>query len=666
MNAPRKSFFTRMFPKEGRVMPTRLRGGILEKRLHLLQKLAIGIGFVVAAVVLLPAAPMSPESQYREGDVSEKPVVAPFEFNILKSDEQYGEERTNAADAVLPVFTVDGQQTSRCMAKLAALRQAVEENQGDPAKPLDLSRLGDVRLSPETQSALSQKDVGLEIVTSVERFAARTLGVGVVRTKRAVELSSHEIVRVRSARNDFETPVAALLDKGAVIERATAEAGTLFRGNPQAASAFVDITQQIVEANASYDESATELERAKARSSIPRFEGVVLQGERIIGSHERITPEHLKKLRSLEFYKRGLGEKVANFSNSLPYAGRAALACLFVFMFASYLRMRRRKVWADNHLLLLVAVVCVLVLGLGSLVLNTLRLSAYVVPIVVVPFLLTLLLDDEVALIASVFLTALTGTLAGLDLMFITVSLVAVTTAVYTVAGVRQRRQFYRAMLFVSLSYVVSIFVAGLSFHMDGAAVVRTAGFGILNSFLCTVMAMAGLPVVESLFGLTTNITLLELSDLNRPILRRMMIEAPGTYHHSMVVGNLAEAAAETIGANSLLARVASYYHDIGKIGKPEYFIENQKNARSRHDRLTPTMSCLILESHVREGVQIAEEERLPKIIRQLIEEHHGTTLMAFFYQKALELDSDAPADEYKYPGPKPSSKEAAIIMLAD
>jgi putative nucleotidyltransferase with HDIG domain len=145
-----------------------------------------------------------------------------------------------------------------------------------------------------------------------------------------------------------------------------------------------------------------------------------------------------------------------------------------------------------------------------------------------------------------------------------------------------------------------------------------------------------------------------------------MMIDAPGTYHHSMVVGSLAEAAAEATGANSLLARVGSYYHDIGKISKPEYYVENQRNARSRHDKLSPTMSCLILESHVREGVELAEQEKLPRVIRQLIKEHHGTSLMAFFYQKALEIDSDAPADEFRYPGPKPSSKEAAIIMLAD
>jgi putative nucleotidyltransferase with HDIG domain len=145
-----------------------------------------------------------------------------------------------------------------------------------------------------------------------------------------------------------------------------------------------------------------------------------------------------------------------------------------------------------------------------------------------------------------------------------------------------------------------------------------------------------------------------------------MMLEAPGTYHHSMIVGQLAEAAAESVGANALLARVGAYYHDIGKLVKPQYFGENEPDSKSRHEKLTPTMSCLILGSHVKDGLDLAKEEKLPKAIVDFIQEHHGNTLMAFFYHKALEMDPSIQQEDYRYPGPSPQSKETAIVMLAD
>jgi putative nucleotidyltransferase with HDIG domain len=635
-------------------------------RMRTAEKLGVGAAFVILAMLLFPPSAISPGSEYREGAVSDKQIIAPFEFSILKDDAQYEAEKKAAGEAVPPVFTIDSQQTTRYMARLAALRQAVVAHQSGRRATLDLSALPDVKLSAPTRATLASPRTGLEVVEAVERFAGRILEAGILRSKKTVEVAGYDTVRVRSESTTLAVPVSALLDRSSIASKAGSEAGAAFPGNHPAGAAFVEIATQFIDINAHYDAVRTDLERVRARDAVSRFEGVVLQGERIIGSHDRITAEHVKKLRSLEYYKRGLGETTSGFERSLPYASKFVIVSLFLVVFWAYLHTRRRKILAERHMIVLLALTSLLVLALGSLVVNVLRLPPFLIPIVVVPFLITLLLDDEVALLAGIITTLLIATLAGLDLVFIVASLAAVTTGVYTVIGVRHRRQFYRSMLFVSAAYVAAIFAAGFGSNLPGSMVLLSAGYGILNSFVSVLIAMALLPVLESLFGLTTNITLLELSDLNRPLLKRMMIDAPGTYHHSMVVGSLAEAAAEAIGANSLLARVASYYHDIGKISKPEYFVENQRNARSRHDKLTPTMSCLILESHVREGVEMAEQEKLPRVIRQLIKEHHGTSLMAFFYQKALEIDSDAPSDEFRYPGPKPSTKEAAIMMLAD
>jgi putative nucleotidyltransferase with HDIG domain len=176
------------------------------------------------------------------------------------------------------------------------------------------------------------------------------------------------------------------------------------------------------------------------------------------------------------------------------------------------------------------------------------------------------------------------------------------------------------------------------------------------------------LPFLEAAFDIATDIKLLELLDPNQPLLKELVYKSPGTYHHSIVIGNLAEAAAETIGENPLLARVGAYYHDIGKAQKPEYFIENQRADENKHDRLTPSMSSLIITSHVKEGADLAKQHRLPSVVTDIIRQHHGTSLITFFYQKAKELHPDMPLSEqdFRYPGPRPRSKVAAIVMLAD
>jgi putative nucleotidyltransferase with HDIG domain len=194
------------------------------------------------------------------------------------------------------------------------------------------------------------------------------------------------------------------------------------------------------------------------------------------------------------------------------------------------------------------------------------------------------------------------------------------------------------------------------------------AGCALAGIVASVFMAMVLLPFFERVFDITTDMTLIELSDMNHPILKQLSIQAAGTYNHSVLVGNLAESAAQAIGANALLARVASYYHDIGKIDKPDYFVENCLGDKNRHNKLSPTMSALIICSHVKEGVELAKKYKLPKIIQDIIMQHHGDSPVSFFYEKALEQDPHKQVQEkdFRYPGPAPQTSEAAIIMLAD
>ncbi len=193
--------------------------------------------------------------------------------------------------------------------------------------------------------------------------------------------------------------------------------------------------------------------------------------------------------------------------------------------------------------------------------------------------------------------------------------------------------------------------------------------FAVFSGVTVSSIVSLFLPFLEYTFKVTTDISLLELLDLNQPLMKALMINAPGTYHHSVIVGNLVEAAAEDVGVNPLLARVSSYYHDIGKVKMPEYFVENQAGEPSKHDKLTPHMSSMIIVNHVKEGVELARQYKLPQVLIDIIKQHHGSSLITYFYQKAREKSQEQPltvAEDYKYPGPKPQTRVAALVMMAD
>jgi len=241
--------------------------------------------------------------------------------------------------------------------------------------------------------------------------------------------------------------------------------------------------------------------------------------------------------------------------------------------------------------------------------------------------------------------------------------------AAYWVQNCRERKVFIQAGLKLGLlNIVLAIASEVYAGNLSGTALMWSMAFAFAGGIGVGIMTLGLAPLMEFAFGYTTDITLLELANLDRPLLRQLMIEAPGTYHHSMVVGNMVEAAAADIGANPLLAKVCGYYHDIGKIKKPLYFIENQTDGVNRHDKLAPSMSSLILIAHVKNGVEIARENKLGQSIIDTIQQHHGKSLIAFFYEKARQQKGDGAVkiEDFRYPGPLPQTREAGLVMLAD
>ncbi|UCD84674.1 MAG: HDIG domain-containing protein [Deltaproteobacteria bacterium] len=296
----------------------------------------------------------------------------------------------------------------------------------------------------------------------------------------------------------------------------------------------------------------------------------------------------------------------------------------------------------------------------------------YAVPVAAGAMLVRFILNSETAIIFSAIMALFSGLFLDNSLMFALYFLIGSLIGAHGLRYCIQRSTLLKAGIKVGLANIIFI----LCHNMINSSIIQPETlfggvFGFLNGIIAAIIVTGLAPLVEAIFGYTSNIKLLELTHLDHPVLRELILRAPGSYHHSIIVGNLAEAAAEAIGANPILARVSSYYHDIGKSKKPQYFIENQPpNGENKHDKLSPSMSSLILISHVKEGVEMAKKYKLPSVITNFIPQHHGTSLIKYFYDKAKgkanpELQT-VNEEDFRYHGPKPQTREAGIVMLAD
>jgi putative nucleotidyltransferase with HDIG domain len=296
------------------------------------------------------------------------------------------------------------------------------------------------------------------------------------------------------------------------------------------------------------------------------------------------------------------------------------------------------------------------------------RTVIFGIPVPAGAMLVTLLFDFHTAIVFSFVVSLLSGAWQG-DAAFTVYAFVGSLTAAFSMIRCKKRTAILKGGLYVLgvnlLTVITLLLFNGQFITQEAPLAMAFTAFSAL--FMVAIVSLA-LPVLEYVFKATTDITLLELMDLEHPLMKNLMISAPGTYHHSIILGNLVESCAEDIGVNPLLARVGAYYHDIGKIKMPEYFIENQSSGVSKHETLTPHMSSMILISHVKEGVELAEQHKLPEAVKEIIQQHHGCALITYFYERAKGQSNgeELPVDEYKYPGPRPQSRIAALIMLAD
>ncbi len=393
--------------------------------------------------------------------------------------------------------------------------------------------------------------------------------------------------------------------------------------------------------------------------------------------------------------KVGQGNELAAAARIFSLTGNAAFLLLALIACGVYLHTVRQSVLHQNSKLLMMMLVSLLtlipakfILYLAGNVVDELPLgisfsevAPFLFPFILAPLLVTILTDGVVGITLGIWVSLVMSIMAGNSFTVFLTGMIATTLTVHVARRVRRRMKVFRIGFMISVvQMLVVVSMAAIGTGMpDPMLVFYQAMACLVSGFFCAFVLLLFLPLFEGLFKITTDITLLELSDLGHKILQRLAIEAPGTYHHSLVVANLAQGAADQIDANSLVARVGSYFHDIGKLTKPDFFAENIRMRTNPHDELAPSMSTLVVSSHVKEGISLAMLNNLPDCIIDIIREHHGTCLISYFHQKAkqqMELvlsatngktnGSSLDESSFRYPGPRPRSRESAIIHLAD
>lgn len=415
----------------------------------------------------------------------------------------------------------------------------------------------------------------------------------------------------------------------------------------------------IIKPNMFYDEATTLTQREEARENVD--EVVIKKDSQIITKGQEVGVHQIELLQSFGLLNNSRSG-IISFRLYIGYS-MSIIVCLFILGLYCYLY--AKKQWENNSNLILMGLTILLSLIAAA---GAKSISVYLILLPAFTMIISIMIQPKIAIITNVICAIFISMITGINATVLVAMLISGTAGALLVYKTHHRSTIVLAGLVVSITSVMMIISFGLLYNSDTRIMLTNALFGFVGGILSAVLTIGTLPFFEAIFDIITPIKLLELSNPNQPLLRRLLIEASGTYYHSILVGNLAEAAADDIGANALLCRIGAYYHDIGKLKRPYFFKENQITKDNPHNKITPNLSALIIISHVKNGIELAIKNKLPSSIINIIREHHGNTLVAYFYHKALnsEVVDTVTEEKFRYNYPRPQTKEAAIVMLAD
>ena len=420
-----------------------------------------------------------------------------------------------------------------------------------------------------------------------------------------------------------------------------------------------EMCESQIKANYFFDQSKTDEAVKEALKSVSKV--MIKKNQTIVKEGEPITQQQINILTELGL----VGEDLSK-DYIYTYIILAFFVLFVLGMQYMYLKKEKKEILIDTKLVFLI-----LLLNLLSVISARVFtfVSLFIIPIACAPILMTVFLDSKISIVINYLNLLFVTVIVGFDPQVILIGIVSTIVSSTTLKKISQRNDILYSTVYVAAAVAVVILSSGILLSNNIKQILLDVILAVFGAFISGILAMGLLPFLESSFSLVTNMKLLELSNPNNPLLKRLLMEAPGTYHHSVMVANLAEVAAEEVGANPMLVRVGAYYHDVGKIKRPFFFGENQLGGTNPHDKISPTLSTTIIISHVKDGLELAKEYDIPKVVSDMIVQHHGTTLVKYFYytlKNSSENPDEIREEDFRYPGPKPQSKEAAIIMMAD
>jgi len=655
---------------------------------------------------------------YDLGDVADKDIKAPEDF-LIEDKEATQASRRRAIEGVLTVYDHDtalaiklSRNVKEAFSDIRAIFRAEKEKQEkyeirySPQDPSQLSRKPPPRpqkeiipvhkliwemkedfekkfgitVSKGAFGILEKQEFSEDISSQIANILSTVLENGVVANKEILLRETDKGIILRAVATKTETTVTNLkrfygLDQAKTMVRIVGDP-LLKNYNYNLINLIVDFVQQLTQPNITLNRNETEERKNRASSEIKPTLYKIKKGEMLLREGERVSEVQLLKLKSLEDQTKN--EQV------LARSIGSAMIILIILVTTYILHIRHPKNIGKDNNKNLAFIACVIITffllaAITASMSETLSQNTnysfssssilFGIPIASGAMLICLFMGFDIAVPLAMVIAALTAVVFHNRFELFIYFLLSGAMAAYWIKDYRERKVFITAgikigFLNMTLAIAIDVYLGGFS----GFKILWDSAFAFMGGIGSAVVTLGIAPLVEITFSYITDITLLELASLDRPILHRLMIEAPGTYHHSVVVGSLVEAAASEIGANPLLAKVGGYYHDIGKLKKPLYFIENQVDGINRHDKLEPSMSSLILIAHIKNGVEVAKENKLGQPIIDTIRQHHGTSLISYFYERAKQRKGEyaAKIDDFRYPGPRPQTREAGLVMLAD
>ena len=645
--------------------------------LHHGARIVLLLAVATLITALFPPLERMEVDRYQPGVVASEDVFARVPFQVPKTPEDLERDRAEARAAVPPTFDYAPLAADTMTARLNRFFARLDSTRGmgDTTALQEALRASSIAAQPRQVALLAEDGVFDLVRRTALRVVREILPRGVADgsylqsittdniTVREPEESTDRALVIASERS---VPVTDVLSSREFFERAV---GLL----PSTASPDVQeilrlILIQYIEYTYRLNVAATELDRDAAARSVAVTKEDVLQGQSLVRAGDPITPARLERLTAYEEELRVRGLLEDGGIRWGPLIGAALLNVQLLLVFALLVFFFRPELYANLRWVLMLAVLAIAYFAMAKVIAAN-GLPAALLPIAFVALTAAILWDGRMALVMVMVLSLLTGAQDAFEgFRVLATTIVGGSAAALSVRAVRRRAQTWIFVAIIAGAYaavLIAFWLLGEA-QPEGLMVALAAAGG--NAILSSVLAMGFIPVFELFTGITTDQTLLEWADPNRPLLRRLSMEAPGTYAHSINVANLAESACAAIGANGLLCRVGVYYHDVGKMVRPFYFVENQPDGLNPHDRLKPDTSAAIVKEHVVEGLRLAREAKVPEVVAAFVPEHHGTQMIGFFWDKAREeYGEDAlDAEDYKYPGPKPQSKETAVAMLAD